>query len=117
MPRLKKGAIIDPGENWPAFDGGFTMEASGSAGAGQSFAYVYSAAYKVGRRGDPGLVGFSWSHCLRRMWRMSCRFCGVHHGCNTFHLCQTLDEMFDEGGAAYDPQEAAAILQVRNWGF
>ena len=34
MPRLKKGAIIDPGENWPAFDGGFTMEASGSAGAG-----------------------------------------------------------------------------------
>lgn len=58
MPRLKKGAIIDPGENWPAFDGGFTMEVSGSAGAGQSFAYVYSAAYKVGRRGDPGLVGF-----------------------------------------------------------
>ena len=54
---------------------------------------------------------------LRRMWRMSCRCGDVHYECNACHLSQTLDEMFDEGGAAYDPQEAAAILQVRNWWF
>uniref|UniRef100_A0A1D2A2D1 Transcription factor 25 n=1 Tax=Auxenochlorella protothecoides TaxID=3075 RepID=A0A1D2A2D1_AUXPR len=44
--KLKPGVLIDPGEHWPPFDGGFTMEARGPT-ASQTFSYVYSAGYQA----------------------------------------------------------------------
>ncbi|KAL4430372.1 hypothetical protein ABPG77_002178 [Micractinium sp. CCAP 211/92] len=45
---LKPGAIINPRDTWPRFDGGFSMEAQGTTPEGkQQFGYAYSQAYQA----------------------------------------------------------------------
>ncbi|KAL4419888.1 hypothetical protein ABPG75_006986 [Micractinium tetrahymenae] len=45
---LKPGAIINPRDTWPRFDGGFSMEAQGVTAEGkQQFGYAYSQAYQA----------------------------------------------------------------------
>lgn len=53
--QLKKGAIINPRDTWPRFDGGFSMEYVGATEEGRhEFTYAYSQGYQVSAVHDSG---------------------------------------------------------------